>query len=161
MKTLLRRIRGAVGMGLTWGAGWAPLGALTGWIVGTILGFPLGGVVRNYAILFAMLGFVGGAIFSSVLSLAERRRSFEQLSLPRFIIWGALGGFLLGGLSVGGGRLFGAGLDVLGAVIAGTTTLLGAGSAAGTLAIARAGDDPALSAGAGDRPALPGDEALR
>jgi hypothetical protein len=93
--------------------------------------------------MFGVLGFVGGTIFSTVLSLAEGRRRFDQLSLPRFVAWGALGGLLLGGLTVTAG-LLGSGLTILGAVIAGVSTLLGAGSAAGTLVIARSADRQAL-----------------
>jgi hypothetical protein len=137
MKKWLQRARGAIGIGLTWAAGWAPIGAITGWVTGVFLGFPLSVVTANYAVMFGVLGFIGGAIFSTVLSLAEGRRSFNQLSLPRFVVWGALGGLLLGGLAVSAG-LLGAGFTTLGAVIAGTSTLLGAGSAAGTLVIARA-----------------------
>jgi len=143
MKKWLRRIRGAIGMGLTWAAGWAPVGAITGWLTAVFLGFPSGVVTANYAVMFGVLGFVGGTIFSTVLSLAEGRRSFNQLSLPRFIAWGASGGFLLGGLAVTAG-LLGAGLTILGAAITGASTLLGAGSAAGTLVIARAAPSQAL-----------------
>ena len=162
MKNWLQRIRGAIGIGLTWAAGWAPIGAITGWVTAALLGFPLGVVTGNYAVMFGVLGFIGGTIFSTVLSLAEGRRSFNQLSLARFVAWGALGGLLLGGLAVTAG-LLGAGLTILGAVIAGTSTLLGAGSAAGTLAIARAaqgralpkeGDDVALGHVSRGRPQL-------
>lgn len=143
MKKWLQRIRGTIGIGLTWAAGWAPTGAITGWVTGVFLGFPLSVVTANYAVMFGALGFIGGTIFSTVLSLAEDRRSFNQLSLPRFVAWGALGGLLLGGLSVTAG-LLGAGLTILGAVITGASTLLGAGSAAGTLVIARAAHSQAL-----------------
>jgi hypothetical protein len=108
-----------------------------------VLGFPLGVVTANYAVMFGVLGFIGGTIFSTVLSLAEGRRSFNQLSLPRFVAWGGLGGLLLGGLAVTAG-LLGAGLTMLGAVITGASTLLGAGSAAGTLVIARAAHSQVL-----------------
>ena len=143
MKKWLRRIRGAMGMGLTWAEAWAPLGAVTGLITGVVLGLPLGTVVANYALLLGGLGFLGGTIFSTVLSLAEGRHRFDQLSLPRFVAWGALGGLMLGGLAVTVGIL-GSGFTILGAVVAGVSTLLGAGSAAATLAIARAADEPAL-----------------
>jgi hypothetical protein len=103
----------------------------------------LGVVTANYAVMFGVLGFIGGTIFSTVLSIAEGRRSFNQLSLPRFVAWGALGGLLLGGLAVTAG-LLGAGLTIIGAVITGASTLLGAGSAAGTLVVARAGHGQAL-----------------
>src|SRR5688500_18109716 len=90
MTNRLQRIRGAIGMGLTWAAGWAPIGAVTGWVTGAALGFPLGVVTANYAVTFGVLGFIGGTIFSTVLRLAEGGRSFDQLSLPRFVAWGAL-----------------------------------------------------------------------
>ncbi|HEX9895437.1 MAG TPA: hypothetical protein VGA78_16020 [Gemmatimonadales bacterium] len=143
MTKWLQRSRGAIGIGLTWAAGWAPIGAITGWVTGMVLGFPLGVVTANYAVMFGVLGFIGGTIFSTVLSLAEGRRSFNQLSLPRFVAWGGLGGLLLGGLAVTAG-LLGAGLTMLGAVITGASTLLGAGSAAGTLVIARAAHSQVL-----------------
>ena len=132
----LQRTRGAIGIGLTWAAGWAPVGAVTGWVTGMTLDFPLGVVASNYAVTFGVLGFIGGTIFSTVLSLAERHRSFDQLSLPRFVTWGAAGGVLLGGLAVTAG-LLGSGATLLGAVMIGAGTLLGAGSAAGSLAIAK------------------------
>lgn len=149
MKTWVQRIRGAIGIGLTWAGGWVPLGAITGWITGTALGFPASIVATNYAVTFGVLGFIGGTIFSTVLSLTERRSSFERLSLPRFVAWGALGGLVLGGLSVAAG-LLGSGATILGAVIAGASTLLGAVSAAGTLAVARIGRRDALASGDGD-----------
>ena len=144
MTRWLQRLRGAIGMGLTWAAGWVPVGAVTGLITGAVLGlFPLGRITVNYAVLFGVLGFVGGTIFSTVVSIAEGRRRFAQLSLPRFVAWGALGGLMLGGLAVTAGIL-GSGFTVLGAVIGGVATLLGASSAAGTLMIARAADDQVL-----------------
>jgi hypothetical protein len=119
------------------------VGAITGLITGIVLGFPLGVVMLNYAAMFGVLGFVSGAFFSTVFSIAEGRRRFDELSLPRFAVWGALGGLLLGGLAVTA-ELLGSGVTILGAVITGVSTLLGAGSAAGTLAIARSSDRQAL-----------------
>lgn len=138
-------------MGLTWAAAWLPVGAVTGLITGVVLDLlPLSRITLNYAMMFGVLGFVGGTIFSAVLSIADGRRRFDQLSLPRFVAWGALGGLLLGGAAVSV-ELLGSGFTGLGAVIAGVATLLGAGSAAGTLLIARAaGAQPLLEEG--DRP---------
>lgn len=137
MKHWVQRIRGAIGIGLTWAAGWTPIGAITGAVTAMNLNLALGEVATNYAIMFGVLGFVGGALFSMLLSLADGRRTFEQLSLPRFVLLGAAGGLALGGLAVGAG-LLGVGATMIGVVIAGASTLLGAASAAGTLAIARA-----------------------
>jgi hypothetical protein len=142
----LQRVRGAIGIGLTWAAGWAPIGAITGWVASAVFEFPIGVVAINYAVTFAVLGFLGGTIFSSVLRLAEGRRSFDQLSLPRFVTWGGLGGLLLGALAVTA-SLLGSGLTTLGAAIVAASTLLGAGSAAGTLVVARAADLRALPSG--------------
>lgn len=160
MRGWLRRVRGAIGMGLTWAIGWAPVGAVTGWVTGILLGFPAGGVAVNYAIMFGVLGFVGGTLFSTVLRITEGRRTFEELSLARFTAWGALGGLALGGLSVLIG-LLGASFGTLGAVMTGVATLLGAGSAAGTLAIARKADDPDLLGPGHRRPRVAGGERRR
>ena len=124
-------------MGLTWAAGWAPIGVFTGWGVALALGFPLGTVGTNFALLFAVLGFVGGMLFSTVLRVAERGRRVDELSPRRFVGWGALGGLLLGALAVAL-EVLGSGPSLLGAVIVAAATALGAGSAAATLAIARA-----------------------
>ena len=144
MKKWLRRIRGAIGMGLTWAAGWSPIGAVIGLVVGSTLGgVPLGAVVLRNVVTFAMLGFVGGASFSTVLRIAEGRRRFDELSLPRFTAWGALGGLILGVLAISL-ELWGSGFSLLGAIVAGASTLLGAGSAASSLALARRSDDAEL-----------------
>ena len=144
MKKWLRRIRGAIGTGLTWAAGWSPIGAVIGLIAGSILGgAPLGAVVLRNVVTFAVLGFVGGASFSTVLWIAEGRRRFDELSLPRFTVWGALGGLLLGVLAISL-ELWGSGFSLLGGIVAGASTLLGAGSAAGSLALARSVDDDEL-----------------
>ncbi len=146
MKSWIRRIRGAIGIGLTWAVGWAPIGAVFGLVLGTLLPgapIPLGTVAIINATAFGILGFVGGGIFSTVLRLAEGRRRFDQLSLPRFAGLGALGGLLLGGLAVATG-MWGVGFGGVGAVLVGVATLLGAGSAAGTLALARQADDREL-----------------
>lgn len=142
MNKRLARLRGSIGMGLTWAVMWAPLGAITG----AVLGMPLGRMTANYAALFAVLGFMGGTIFSTVFSLADGRRSFDELSLSRFTAWGALGGILLGGAVA---VLLGSGFTTFGAVIAGATAILDAGSAAGSLLIARAANRRSLSPGGG------------
>ena len=92
----LRRIRGALGMGLTWAAGWAPIGAVLGLALGVSVfagsAMSLGAMAGRWAGLFAALGLLGGALFSTVLRIAEGRRRFDELSLPRFAAWGAVGG---------------------------------------------------------------------
>ncbi len=144
MKKWLQRIRGAIGIGLTWAVGWAPVGAVTGLIAGIVLGFPLGGIAANYAELFAVLGFIGGSMFSTVLRIAEGQRRFDQLSLPRFAVWGAAGGLLLGTLAVTLGVVGLGGITPLTVAVVGAAGLLGAGSATSSLALARKADDREL-----------------
>jgi hypothetical protein len=98
MKKWLRRIRGAIGMGLTWAFGWAVAGVLIG--VASILlpGLPWDAFFEVFDAplpAFAIPGFFAGVFFSTVLGIAGRRRRFGELSLPRFAAWGAMGGLLL------------------------------------------------------------------
>ena len=99
-----RRIRGAIGIGLSWAAGWGVVGAVL-W-VGLSVWFPsvfsLVPSVLSSAIVLGVLGFGGGATFSVVFAVAEGRRRFDELSLPRFTWWGAVGGSLLGAVVVAG-----------------------------------------------------------
>lgn len=144
---LLRRIRGAIGMGLTWAVGWAPIGAVLGGVLHAILpgsSLGLGSVIALNAASFAALGFVGGAVFSAILRVAEGSRRFDQLSLPRFAAWGAVGGLLLGAAAAMIG-MWGGGYGLLGAGMIGAATILGAVSAAGSLALARVADDRELT----------------
>src|SRR5688500_7172712 len=103
MKKWLRRIRGAVGMGLTWSAGWALVGVLIELIMEFLTGLPMGCLVDVWVPALAVPGFLGGAVFSTVLRIAEARGRFDELSLPRFGAWGAVGGLLLGVLAVAAG----------------------------------------------------------
>jgi hypothetical protein len=122
----LRRIRGAIGMGLTWGAAWAAVGSVPRWVFGfnTDVPFPL---------VFGVLGFIGGVIFSGLLMLTEGRRGFDQLRLSRFAAWGAVGGLLLSAIFTRAASLgFG---DVL--AIAPTFAVACAICASGSLALAR------------------------
>ena len=146
MKRWLKRIRGAIGIGLTWAVGWAPVGAITGLITGVILGFPLGGIAANYAEMFGVLGFIGGTMFSTVLRIAEGRRRFDQLSVPRLAVWGAVGGLSLGTLAVIVGVVGLGGITPLTVAVIGAAGLLGAGSAATSLILARKADDRDLLA---------------
>jgi hypothetical protein len=121
-----RRIRGAIGMGLTWAAAWFGAGMILLLVVGpdaADVPFPL---------FFGLLGFLAGAAFSGLLAILGARRRFDQMSLPRFAAWGALGGLVVAGglvLAMGPpGEFLG-----LGAVFA----VAGAISAAGTLALAK------------------------
>lgn len=134
MGELLRKLRGALGLGLTWAFTWFAAGMALLLVVGpeaADVPFPLG---------FGFLGFLSGVTFSVVLGLTEGRRRFDEMSIPRFALWGGLGGV---SLSV----IFSlvAGLGILMPLVLGPVFgLAGAACAAGTLALARTGEDPEL-----------------
>ena len=142
MRKWLRRIRGAIGMGLTWAAAWGGAGTIVS------LGFLLRTGSRPdapFPLMLGAAGFVAGLIFSGVLGLVEGRRRFDQMSLPRFAAWGAAGGFLLAatfvlGVSLSGDPGFLWNLVVVGPAFA----VAAAGSAAGSLALARRARDRVL-----------------
>jgi len=126
MRNWLRRIRGAIGMGITWAAAWFAAGFVPRWVFGINSDLP-------FPLLFAGLGFIAGATFSGLLVLTEGRRRFDQMSLPRFAAWGALGGLLLSALFIRGASLG------WGEVLALSTTfaVACAACASGSLALAR------------------------
>lgn len=139
MSRWLRRIRATIAMGVIWALGWGAVGGLIELLANIIPGFPPGRWVDMWIQTLAIPGFIGGVVFATVLQVAERQRRFGELSLPRFAAWGAVAGVLLGGLIVGLG---------LNPVIVAPITLLSAGSAAGSLALARmATDRDAIDAG--------------
>ena len=129
MGTWMRRVRGAIGMGLAWAFAWFSAGMVLLLVVGfgaADVPFPLG---------FGFLGFLAGVTFSAVLGVVEGRRRFDQMSLPRFAAWGAVGGLVFAGLfSLVAGF---APSDLL--IVIPLFALSGAGCAAGTLALARKG----------------------
>ncbi len=141
MKRWPRRIRGAVGMGLTWAVGWGLVGALIELIQEIVPGWN-GALVDIFPAALAVPAFLGGVVFSGVLSIAGGRRRFDEMSLPRFARWGALGGLLVSAFIVTVGTA--AGFAVWSLVVGSIVTLLCTGSAAGSLALARMAEERAL-----------------
>ena len=133
MKKWLRRIRAAIGIGLTWAAAWFGAGLMLLLVVG------VGAADVPFPLFFGLLGFLAGATFSAILGILGGKRKFADMSLPRFAGWGALGGLLLSGVVVWAAGPAGE-LLVLGPVFA----LAGAISAAGTLALARRTEERVL-----------------
>ena len=157
----LRRIRGAVGMGLTWALGWAVVGLLIGVTSKLLPGLPFW---DSFFRVFdaplpaaAVPGFFAGAFFSIVLGIAGRRRRFAELSLPLFGALGAVGGVMLSLLPA---AMVGVGLAStndpnasvwpITAVILGPITLLSALSATVTLMLARRAEGRELLVASGD-----------
>jgi hypothetical protein len=126
MRKWLRRIRGAIGMGFTWGAAWSGAGVVLNIVTGFKADAP-------FPLIFGVLGFGAGVIFSGVLTLTAGRRRFDQMSVPRFAGWGAAGGLLLSAVFSKAASLEWG--DVL--AIAPTFAVACAVCASGSLAIAR------------------------
>lgn len=135
MGAFFRKLRGIIGTGITWAVGWS-----VGWVaIGASIGLPFGNLVGT-AVSGALIGFIAGGSFAVILSIAERRRTLDQLSLMRVALWGFLGGVALPVLL--SPRLFGAGLPFRIALTSfliptGVSGLLGAGFASGSVALAR------------------------
>ena len=129
-RKVLRRIRGVIGTGLTWAVGWA--GVVTGAVA--LLGVDLG-ALPGVALYQAIGGFFAGAGFALVLSIAERRHTLEELSLPRVAAWGAIGGLLAHGIV--GLLVFGSNLLWIDVAITG---ILAGSFATGSVALARRGE---------------------
>ena len=126
MRKWLRRIRGAIGMGSTWAAAWSVAGLVPRWLFGFNNDVP-------FPLVFGVLGFVAGIIFSGLLMLTEGRRGFDEMKLSRFAVWGAVGGVLLSAIFTRAASLGWA--DAL--VIAPTFAVACAICASGSLALAR------------------------
>ena len=155
----LRRVRGAIGMGLTWAFGWAIAGLMIGVASILVPGLPWNAFFEVFDAplpALAIPGFFAGVFFSTVLGIAARRRRFGELSLRQFAAWGAAGGVLLTLFPfalVAVGLASREGSDVgtwqIVAAIGGPFVLLSAASAFATLYVARAAEERELLATGG------------
>ena len=133
MKGFLKRLRGLIGVGLTWAVGWMGLVGLVVFPVLALLGNPIFsdfGLYLKNVFIVGQLGFIAGGSFGLVLTALERRKKLENLSFTRIALWGGIGGLVLAAISgptVGG--------SFLGPIV--VFTLLGIGSATGSLALAK------------------------
>ena len=84
MNTRLRGVAGAFVIALYWG--------FAGFFVGMAMEVvdPNGELVDIWPAVFAFPGFAGGLIFAGLLAIAERGRSYADISLSRGTIWGAV-----------------------------------------------------------------------
>ena len=135
----MRRIRGVIGIAVTWAAAWALVGSVPRWLFGFNTDAP-------FPIIFGVLGFIAGVIFSVLLMMAEGRRGFDEMKISRFAAWGAVGGVLLSAIftriaSLGFGEVL---------AIAPTFAVACALCASGSLALARRAEMRGLPDGRGD-----------
>lgn len=144
MSDLLRRVRGAFGMGVSWAA----IGFMVGGVIELIHNIwpnPIGSAVDIWPAMLAVAGFLGGLGFSVVLTIAARHRRFDELSMGRFAMLGAAGGLIVSlvpAYLIAGPRVFPI-TSVL-SELAGPFAIGGAIAASATLAIARLSEDQNL-----------------
>ncbi len=134
MKKWLSGIRGTVVMILTWTVGW---GIGFGGLIEASVD-PHGEIVDIWPAAMAITGLLGGVVISALLRIAEGRRSFDEVSLARFAIWGLVTGLVLGVFAVAIGLSHDIAIDtpdrkpVAPAAMIGITTALGAVAAIGS-----------------------------
>lgn len=92
MSGLLRKLRGVVGLGLTWGAIWAGLFVAIFLVVMAVHPPSLdsGETLSLGAAIGAAYGFITGVSFSALLLIAERGRTLRDIPLARVALWGAI-----------------------------------------------------------------------
>ena len=138
--TIARRLRGAFGLAVTWGIGWAAAGVVAGALIGVALLIPNGRPVHLWQLAGGMglVGAITGALsavgFAALLATSARRRELRDLSV--------VGGGALGALAAGAIAL----LISRDTTFTVASTALGLVAGAGSLLLARraaAGDDGA------------------
>jgi hypothetical protein len=133
----LRKLRGLLGVGLTWGLLWGAIGAAIGLVVGLLDpgAWTLANPVAEWALGLGVYGVVSGVGFGGLLSLGEGKRTLRDLSLRRVALWGVLGSAAVPLLFLG---FFDAGTslwDVVSAML--VTAGLGGTFAPGAIVVAR------------------------
>ncbi len=133
MPTWLRRVRGVLGMGVIWAVGGACVGGAIE-LLDNVLPGRLAFIARvdMWPQTLAIPGFISGALFATVLMLANLRArtrgDSSAMSFSRFASIGAIAGILLGAIAmtIGAPLLF---------VVA--TTVWGVTAASGSFLFAR------------------------
>ena len=91
MRAFLRKCRGILGTGVTFGAAWAAIFAALALIIGVVDPDSIDpGEEPIITGIGAMFGLIAGVLFGVLLSVAERRKTLRELSIGRAALWGAL-----------------------------------------------------------------------
>ena len=135
MKRWMKRIGGAVLMGVMWAALWMPIGLIIGGIVD-----PDGSMDEPWIAVGTLPGFLSGLVFCVVVWIAERGRRFNTMSFARAAALGAAAGLVVGLIPMLAGDTPAGSARVWLFVIPAAIALLSAASAAGVLRLARDGN---------------------
>lgn len=142
-----KMLRGAVLMGLTWAFVWGGIVGGTIELVANIIpDWQFAKLADIWIFELAIPGFIAGALFSVLLSTAERRSRFDELSLARFAGLGAASGLLLTAFlaASGIGDMAFPALIARALLIGVPLTVLGAATSSSVLLVARWADGARL-----------------
>src|SRR5687768_17584775 len=106
MRHWLRRIRGALGMGIVWAIGGALIGGFIELLLNVFSGLEALHAIDMWPQTLAIPGFVGGVFFAVVLGIAGSRQK-SDMSMRQFAMWGALAGLLFSGFLLATGFMHG------------------------------------------------------
>ncbi|MGH7711059.1 MAG: hypothetical protein ACREOG_07225 [Gemmatimonadaceae bacterium] len=139
MQRWLSGFRGTALMVLVWTVGW---GVGFGGLIEAFVD-PHGELVDIWPAAMGFSGAIGGAVLSTLIRFAERRRRFDEISIPRFTTWGVVTGLVLGVLAIAIGLTSDIAIDtplvrpVAPSVLIGIATGLGAVAAIGSAVLFR------------------------
>ena len=152
MKGFLRRLRGIIGTGLTWAVGW--IGLFVAYLLredgnrGRLRGVRAVSSLLEEVFVVGTFGFLAGSTFGALLSVLEGHKSLEEITFKRIAAWGGLGGLAVVALV---------------SVLVGSPTglifysVLGVGSATGTVALAKRADTKLIEGDAEPLPEIGGE----
>jgi hypothetical protein len=143
MSGFLRKLRGALGMAVSWAVGWGVLGFGVISVSVVLLGDPnqFWETVGPLTALTGLSGFVGGAVFSLVLGAGYRRRRLGELKPGRMALWGAGAALFIPAALLGVGLIVHVPVEAgLVAGVGAALGALGAGTAGGMVWLAQKAD---------------------
>ena len=135
----MRRFRALIVTGLLWATVWLPIGIGLAIFGATQPRTDIVGPSPTWLVaVWTGWGALSGVLFALTLSLAERRRTLQELSIPRIAVWGALGSMTLPLVVIVIDRFSSYDDDwLLPLLVLGFSAALGGACAAWTLAMAR------------------------
>jgi hypothetical protein len=132
MSKWLKRIRGAVLLGLAWAVVWAPIAV----VIGTQIVDPDNSMDEMWVAIGAYPGFLCGVVFCALLGLVQGHGRLERVSLLRAAMLGGLSGIAVGALPFLIGS-YNPEFALTRPVIVGSFTVLGALSAVASALVAQ------------------------